>query len=171
LNPGDNLAKQRFQEVSEAYSVLKDNSKRRQYDRMGASSYQSPQGSGGGAQYNTEYQDPFDLFREVFDEFGIKDIESYATNVRDEATQALTQAKAGNYDGLWNFAKKRKGLIFSIVVPTFLILRFPGLVIAAVRGLMLGAVAALQHPIVRRAILNYMYNRFIRSGRDRRPRY
>ena len=46
-NPGDKEAEQKFKEASEAYSVLSDPQKRKQYDQFGHAAFDG--GAGGGA--------------------------------------------------------------------------------------------------------------------------
>jgi molecular chaperone DnaJ len=59
-NQGDKAAEDKFKEISSAYEVLSDESKRGKYDRYGHDAYtQSGGGSGGGG-------DPFDIFSQVF---------------------------------------------------------------------------------------------------------
>ena len=62
-NPGDKEAEEKFKEISEAYEVLKDDKKKAMYDQYGHAAFQ---GAGASNAYQGGFQDPFDLFREVF---------------------------------------------------------------------------------------------------------
>lgn len=91
-NKDDPDARKKFQEVSEAYEVLSDDTKKKEYDTWGATSEQMGMGGGGGG-YNTgkaegythnwNFQtavNPEELFRKIFGEHGFKtsDYEDYA---------------------------------------------------------------------------------------------
>ena len=64
-NPDDPSAEEKFKEISEAYDVLSDEDKRAAYDRYGHDAFKSG-GMGNAAGGGGAYQDPFDIFKEVF---------------------------------------------------------------------------------------------------------
>ena len=69
VNPGDAEAEKKFKEVQEAYAVLSDADKRRQYDQFGHAAFD---GSGGGAGgFDFSGMDMGDIFGDIFgDLFG-----------------------------------------------------------------------------------------------------
>ncbi|KAJ9590760.1 hypothetical protein L9F63_016276 [Diploptera punctata] len=82
-NKSDPDAARKFQEVSEAYEVLSDDNKRKQYDSWGTTSEQMGMGGGGGGMgasgqnFNQHWQfrstiDPEELFRKIFGDAGFK---------------------------------------------------------------------------------------------------
>lgn len=63
-NPGDKQAEERFKECADAYSVLSDEQKRKQYDQFGHQAF--GQGGGYDGQRFTNMEDIFSAFGDVF---------------------------------------------------------------------------------------------------------
>ena len=71
MNPGDKEAEKKFKEASEAYAVLSDPEKRKQYDQFGHAAFDG--GAGGGAGYGGfggfDGADMGDIFGDIFGDF------------------------------------------------------------------------------------------------------
>lgn len=72
-NPGDRDAEARFKEAAEAYAVLSDNTKRRQYDQFGHAGVNGGVGFGGPGGFSV--QDIFESFGDIFSGFGFGNLD------------------------------------------------------------------------------------------------
>ena len=77
MNPGDKDAEAKFKEASEAYGVLSDETKRKQYDQFGHAAFDGGAGGAGGFNYQNMNVDDIlrgfgfgDIFGDLFGGFG-----------------------------------------------------------------------------------------------------
>ncbi len=67
MNPGDAEAEKKFKEASEAYAVLSDPDKRKQYDQFGHAAFEG--GAGGAGGFDFSGMDFGDIFGDIFGDF------------------------------------------------------------------------------------------------------
>ena len=69
MNPGDAEAEKKFKEASEAYAILSDPEKRKQYDQFGHAAFEGGAGGGGFGGFDFSGADFSDIFGDIFGDF------------------------------------------------------------------------------------------------------
>eukprot|EP00931_Biecheleriopsis_adriatica_P025278 TRINITY_DN15565_c0_g1_i4.p1 TRINITY_DN15565_c0_g1~~TRINITY_DN15565_c0_g1_i4.p1 ORF type:complete len:228 (-),score=38.96 TRINITY_DN15565_c0_g1_i4:58-741(-) len=148
MKPNDELAKKRFQKISEAYELLRDPVRRSQYDTSGRWSSSTAQQGASSAE---------DIFRNAAKdrEVVMEAFQLYAEAVSEEAKLAADLIWQGKWTEAWPIIREHRAL-FAAVGVLALVLRFPAAVGAVLR---FGAVA-LMHPAAFRTV--------VQMGLDRR---
>lgn len=153
LNPNDSQAKLKFQVIADAYSILSNASKKREYDTFGRvqgysnfgknsknTTYQQYTGQNG--DYNDNFhenaeeifktvQEDVDIIREAFQE--------YVEDLKAEMSYAMDSAARGDWVEVWNLAKAYKGLFVGVVLSALFFLRFPALIAVVMRLTVFGS--------------------------------
>jgi DnaJ-class molecular chaperone len=115
-NPGNRRSEEHFKKIAEAYAVLIDEKKRRDYDQLGQDNFHGHTGSGGGFQYRKEdiFQDMFrnphssDFFSELEKEFQRQGFRFNETFFNDLFTR-----KQGIFFGSIYFSNQAGGRLYT----------------------------------------------------------
>lgn len=171
--PGTKAA---FQEIGEAYHILGDEARRAAYDggtyssesTPGSDPYDRPGGSSG--------VDADALFKQVWEDLGLGSLRGFWNTLMDDTRSAVEETRrTGSAAPLMDLASRRKGFIFGVVAPLAITLRFPQLVMVALRfsGLIFlsAGEAIARNPHLRRQLSQLLWRRFLLYEQRARSRH
>ena len=139
-------AEQRFREVAEAYEILKTAYSRHRYEFDGGFAGGFAGGRPGSAGDAQQRGHPYygaprwrprgwenEIFRHVWSELGVQEIDEYISRVQVEAGRALGLASKGDLSLARQFAMDHKALLIGTIGPALILLRVPQAAILSTR--------------------------------------
>ena len=143
LNKSPDAAR-KFRLVAEAYDVLRHPASRRAYDARFSTGSQRGQGFSTSQQGPLRYEqaqkqqgprygqqrsgwqgNPNDIFRQVWSELGMAEIDAYIARIQTELHTAIAYAGRGDRSLAWRFAREHRAIIIGTIAPAVLLLRIP----------------------------------------------
>jgi hypothetical protein len=169
LNPNDKNATAKFQKLSAAYEILSDPKKRAAYDASGsADSAYSNQTYDSASEHHAT-----DTFNQVWSDLDIisEVVDSYVQDMKEEIDYVWQSMKSGDYEPFWNLSKANSTLIFGIITPIVLVVRFPAAIAFVLRMIWL-AVPAILVPLMQSgqvpSIAAWMWKNVVNAAKARK---
>eukprot|EP00697_Spironema_sp_BW2_P009213 gnl/Spiro4/24041_TR11912_c0_g1_i1.p1 gnl/Spiro4/24041_TR11912_c0_g1~~gnl/Spiro4/24041_TR11912_c0_g1_i1.p1 ORF type:complete len:301 (-),score=52.86 gnl/Spiro4/24041_TR11912_c0_g1_i1:52-954(-) len=169
-NPDDvEGAKVRFQALADAYSTLSDDDSRAAYDRMGHRDFKTKRQSG----VMSDDIDAAEVFKHVFEELGLGEIDVYFKSVAADAQNAAAVLwEKGDTGPAKEFAQKHKLLLAVVAIPILPIvvaLRNPAVAANLLRAAGAAVFGVVQfgarNPVLRRLVYQTVYEQWLQTAR------
>ncbi len=146
VNPNDPAARHKFQRCATAYDLIKNRSSKPisgvKINEDGTVSGPTYGGAGSGAYGGSSYThaSATDMFTKIMqDEAVIREaLGLWTDDIKFQMSEAYEAAGRGDWSVVSRVANDNKGLIFGIMLPTFILVRYPALAIAMTRYAMAG---------------------------------
>ena len=164
LNPDDEHAKAKFQELSTAYANIRTDKDRNRYDASSFAGDEDPSSSSSSVHgHDMEWAEK--LFQDVWVNFGF---EAYVQELRGDLGNASRALAMRDYNIVKDVATKHMPLFVSVLVPVALILRFPAAVFAAARFIPMILITAFNFlpPRTQRAVMRALFETMIGRVRN-----
>jgi len=105
------------------------------------------------------------MFRQVFNDFGLQEFQAQFSIMQDDFGVAFSAAQRGDYAPAYDVVTRYRGVILGVVLPLAIVLRFPGLIVGALRGLAIGGLFLLRVPAIRNLVLRWVWQVIVRRNR------
>ena len=167
VNPN---GKVKFQQIAEAYDLLSDPIKRKEYDTFGTRNT-----SNRNYDPRAYAQHAEDLFKNVSEDVNVvkEAFTDYIDDLKDEMVYAGQCASRGEWVEVWGVVKANSGIVLGLVLPIVLFLRFPALIAVVFRVGILAAQTVFAGLLRSGNVANaskWLWQRIIHLSKERKLR-
>lgn len=167
VNPN---GKEKFQQIAEAYELLSDPIKRKEYDTFGTRNT-----SNRNYDPRAYAQHAEDVFKNVSEDANVvkEAFTDYIDDLKDEMVYAGQCASRGEWVEVWGVVKANSGIVLGLVLPIVLFLRFPALIAVVFRVGILAAQTVFAGLLRSGNVANaskWLWQRIIHLSKERKLR-